>query len=336
MNQLDVNSTIGGDEICLVMLKIITENLDRALILYFDEFESPYKRQGKDAVIKLLAIIKKLYKEVSNLVIVLAVLKRLWSIIIETADEDLLLHLESNYELKPFSLNDVKMLIEKTMEIYWKDNDLYPPDDPLFPFNKKIIESIHNITRGNPRLSIKLSHEFFKKFTSDESDEYKFKELEEDLIPRDLSNQKVPSVFISYSREEDNIKHSYWVSNLAEQLSEDGVHILDSGEARPFTNIPSWMERSIENADFVLLICTKDYAQKANTMEKGEENENLILNSDLYYSLDERAQKKIICLLRSGNPIEATIQRNIKIYFASYVLRKRKLKRVLRILVKII
>ena len=36
LNQLGVNSIVEEDDICLAMIKIITENLDRALILYFD------------------------------------------------------------------------------------------------------------------------------------------------------------------------------------------------------------------------------------------------------------------------------------------------------------
>jgi len=306
LNQLDVNSIIKGDEACLCMIKIITENLDRALILYFDEFESPYNEEGRIAIIKLIAIIKKLHKEVNNLVIILAVLKGLWPKITETADEDLLSHLEFNYELKPFTLNDLRMLIEKTMENYWKDNKLYPPYDHLYPFNEKIIESIHNITRGNPRDSIKLSYEFVNNFILGESGTYTFKETEEEFIPRDLSIQKEPSVFISYSWEEDNNKHKHWVLNMAAQLEENGVHvILDKWDMRPYMSIPLWMERSIDNADFVLLICTNNYGRKANRRERGVGYEYAILNTELFYTLDENSKKKVMCLFRSGDPMEA-------------------------------
>jgi hypothetical protein len=50
---------VEEDDVCLAMIKIITENLDRVLILYFDELESPYRMHGEIAEQKLLEILKK-------------------------------------------------------------------------------------------------------------------------------------------------------------------------------------------------------------------------------------------------------------------------------------
>jgi len=60
LNELGINSVIEEDDICLAMIKIITENLDHVLILYFDELESPYRMHGEAAERKFLEILKRL------------------------------------------------------------------------------------------------------------------------------------------------------------------------------------------------------------------------------------------------------------------------------------
>ncbi|MHA2184988.1 MAG: hypothetical protein ACXAAI_08315, partial [Promethearchaeota archaeon] len=78
LNELGINSVVEEDDVCLALIKIITENLDGVLILYFDELESPYRMLGALAEQKLLEILKRLYNEVKGLVIIIAVLKEIW------------------------------------------------------------------------------------------------------------------------------------------------------------------------------------------------------------------------------------------------------------------
>ncbi|MFX1329889.1 MAG: hypothetical protein ACFE91_17295, partial [Promethearchaeota archaeon] len=73
LNELGINSVLEEDDVCLALIKIITENLDRVLILYFDELESPYRMLGESAEMKFLEILKRLYNEVKGLVITIAV-----------------------------------------------------------------------------------------------------------------------------------------------------------------------------------------------------------------------------------------------------------------------
>ncbi|MCK4779606.1 MAG: hypothetical protein KAT57_05435, partial [Candidatus Lokiarchaeota archaeon] len=89
LRELGINSVVEEDDVCLSLIKIITENLDRVLILYFDEIESPYRMLGEVAERKFLEIIKRLYNEVKGLVITIAVLKEIWPRIIEIADAPL-------------------------------------------------------------------------------------------------------------------------------------------------------------------------------------------------------------------------------------------------------
>ncbi len=168
LTELGISSVIEDDDICLAMIKIITDNLDRVLILYFDELESPYRMLGEAAERKFLEILKRLYNEVKGLVIVIAVLKEIWPRILEIADPPLRSRMEPEQELKPFSLNDLKIFFSKTMEVFWDENNLNPPLYPLFPLNEKLIEIIYEKTKGNPRNSIKLCRRFIDKIVMDE------------------------------------------------------------------------------------------------------------------------------------------------------------------------
>jgi len=168
LRELGINSVVEEDDVCLSLIKIITENLDRVLILYFDEIESPYRMLGEVAERKFLEIIKRLYNEVKGLVITIAVLKEIWPRIIEIADAPLRSRMEPEQELMPFSLNDLKIFFSKSMEAFWEDNNLNPPLYPLFPLNEKLIEMIYEKTKGNPRNSIKLCRRFIDKIVMEE------------------------------------------------------------------------------------------------------------------------------------------------------------------------
>ncbi|GAG58885.1 unnamed protein product, partial [marine sediment metagenome] len=168
LSELGINSVVEEDDVCLAMIKIITENLDRVLILYFDELESPYRMLGEVAERKFLEILKRLYNEVKGIVIIIAVLKEIWPRILEIADAPLRSRMEPEEELKPFSLNDLKIFFSKSMEAFWEDNNLNPPLYPLFPLNEKLIEIIYEKTQGNPRNSIKLCRRFIDKVVTEE------------------------------------------------------------------------------------------------------------------------------------------------------------------------
>ncbi|MHA1273337.1 MAG: hypothetical protein ACTSQP_13525 [Promethearchaeota archaeon] len=211
LDELGISSVVEEDDVCLALIKIITENLDRVLILYFDELESPYRMHGEVAERKFLEVLKRLYNEVKGLVIIIAVLKEVWPRILEIADAPLRSRMEPEQELKPFSLNDLKIFFSKTMEAFWEENNLEPPLYPLFPLNDKLIELIYEKTKGNPRNSIKLCRRFIEKVVMEEMtvDELlevgaeleataKAKEEEEEVIdfskPREVIRKKIEDI----------------------------------------------------------------------------------------------------------------------------------------------
>ncbi len=67
-------------------------------------------------------------------------------------------------------------------------------------------------------------------------------------------NVKVPRAFISYSW--DGEEHKQWVRDLATKLRRDGVDVmLDQWGAVPGDQLPEFMEHSLRENDFVLVVC---------------------------------------------------------------------------------
>ncbi len=207
LSELGINSVVEEDDVCLAMIKIITENLDRVLILYFDELESPYRMHGEIAEQKLLEILKRLYNEVKSLVIVVAVLKEIWPRVLEIADQPLRSRMEPEQELKPFSLNDLKIFFSKSMEAFWEDNNLNPPLYPLFPLNEKLIEMIFEKTQGNPRNSIKLCRRFIEKIVTDEMSVEELLEAGVDMVAT-ARPQTQEEEIIDFSKPREIIKRT--------------------------------------------------------------------------------------------------------------------------------
>jgi hypothetical protein len=96
-------------------------------------------------------------------------------------------------------------------------------------------------------------------------------------------------VFISYSHDSEG--HKGRVRSLVDRLIHDGVDcILDQYEPHPPAGWPQWMDQQLDDADFVLVICTEGYytkakAGKAATSSRGAKFESVLIMQDLY---DER------------------------------------------------
>ncbi|MFX1256929.1 MAG: hypothetical protein ACFFAN_03650 [Promethearchaeota archaeon] len=206
LNDLGINSVIEESDVCLAMIKIITENLDRVLILYFDELESPYRMHGEAAERKFLEILKRLYNEIKGLVINIVVLKEIWPRILEIADPPLRSRMEPEQELKPFSLNDLKIFFSKSMEAFWDESNLNPPLYPLFPLNEKLIEMIYEKTNGNPRNSIKLCRRFIDKVVMEEMSVEELMEAGVDLMATVKTPSELEEETIDFSKPREVIK----------------------------------------------------------------------------------------------------------------------------------
>tara|TARA_R110002074_G_scaffold94887_1_gene206997 strand:- start:77 stop:730 length:654 start_codon:yes stop_codon:yes gene_type:complete len=105
------------------------------------------------------------------------------------------------------------------------------------------------------------------------------------------------TVFISYSH--DSEEHKKWVRQLATSLVRNGIQvILDHWDLRAGEEIPRFVEESILESDRVLLICTEQYARKANQRSGGVGLEALVINSSLMRDL---GSTKFLVLVRQNS-----------------------------------
>jgi hypothetical protein len=180
LDELKIQSVIEQDDVCLAMIKLIADNLDKVMVLYFDEFESPYRTYGPEAEVKFLETIKRIYNEVKSVVIVAAILKDIWDRVLEVADEPFKSRMEPEVELNPFSFGDIKVWFGKSQEHFWEMNNLTPPMDPLFPLNENVLKVIYERTHGNPREIIKLTRVFIDKIINGD---LKIEEITDESVP---------------------------------------------------------------------------------------------------------------------------------------------------------
>jgi len=106
----------------------------------------------------------------------------------------------------------------------------------------------------------------------------------------------IPKVFISYSH--DSQKHKKWVLDLATRLRNTGVDaIIDQWELKPGDDLPHFMETHLADSDYVLMICTERYVEKANSGVGGVGYEKMIITSDLIKNIDSN---KVIPIIRQS------------------------------------
>ena len=108
---------------------------------------------------------------------------------------------------------------------------------------------------------------------------------------------RAPKVFVSYSH--DSSDHKAWVLKLASDLRAQGIDvILDRWDLVAGQDVSMFMQKGIEGADRVLMICSADYVQKAEAGRGGVGYERLIVTAEVVQSIDTI---KFIPILRANN-----------------------------------
>jgi len=103
-----------------------------------------------------------------------------------------------------------------------------------------------------------------------------------------------PRVFISYSH--DSAEHKKWVLDFASTLRNRGIDaVLDQWDLKPGDDLPHFMETQLESAQYVLMICSSRYVEKANAGEGGVGYEKMIMTSSLLSKIDN---SKVIPIIR--------------------------------------
>ncbi len=121
-----------------------------------------------------------------------------------------------------------------------------------------------------------------------------------------------PVVFISYSHDSD--EHKQWVHRLAARLCDHDVEvILDQSHLLPGDDVPTFMEDSFRNADYILCICTENYNYKANQGTGGVGYEKMIITQEL---IRKMTTNKFIPVIRN---VESEVKTPICLGSKNYV-----------------
>lgn len=109
-------------------------------------------------------------------------------------------------------------------------------------------------------------------------------------------NENPIKVFITYSWED--ITHKKWARQLADDLLAHGIDTtIDQYDIGPEKRLPQFMEESITNATYVLVICTPRYKQKSDDRDGGVGYESHLMAGEL---LTKKNEHKFIPILRRG------------------------------------
>ncbi len=107
---------------------------------------------------------------------------------------------------------------------------------------------------------------------------------------------EVTKVFISYAWESE--EHRAWVKALADRLLADGIEaIVDQYDLELGDRLPQFMEQSVRSSDYVLIVCTPVYKQKADARIGGVGYEGHIISGELFSGHNER---KFIPVIKEG------------------------------------
>lgn len=110
------------------------------------------------------------------------------------------------------------------------------------------------------------------------------------------------TAFISYSWDSDD--HKAWVRRFAGDLKARGITVwLDQFDLRLGGDVTRFMEQRVSGADYVILVCTEAFGEKANERRGGVGYEQAIVTSEILDS--SPTQGRFVCILRQGAPSRA-------------------------------
>ncbi len=100
--------------------------------------------------------------------------------------------------------------------------------------------------------------------------------------------------FLSYAWE--STSHNQWVADLATRLRTDGIEsILDQWALAPGDQLSRFMEDSVRESDFVLVVLSPKYKLRSDTRQGGVGYEGDIMTAEVFTGTSRR---KFIPLLR--------------------------------------
>lgn len=126
----------------------------------------------------------------------------------------------------------------------------------------------------------------------------------EDIQPYYSENAATPVVFVSYSW--TPMRNQETVFGLVSRLRQDGIRVIyDKEDLYPGQNINYFMEQALErnDVDNIIVVCNKDYAEKANNRQGGVGYEAGIIISEIKSApLQRRVIPVAVEMDVNGNP----------------------------------
>jgi len=156
IERLGVRTILDEDDVTLATLKLLTEGSEVPIVLFVDEMEGPFNTYGEEGERHFLEVLKRIYNESKNVVIIASCLSEVWYRIYNIADGPTRSRMEPPVELALFSRDDIAVFIKETMGKYWTRQNVDAPPDALFPFNESLIDEAFTDSKGVPREAIKF------------------------------------------------------------------------------------------------------------------------------------------------------------------------------------
>ncbi|MFX1265893.1 MAG: hypothetical protein ACFFH0_10975, partial [Promethearchaeota archaeon] len=104
---------------------------------------------------RFFEVLKRLYNECRNIVLVASSLTEIWDRIYALADGPTKSRMERPVHLQLFTREDVAEFIQETMKEFWNAQNIEAPPNPVFPFSQQDIDEIYGKSNGNPREAIR-------------------------------------------------------------------------------------------------------------------------------------------------------------------------------------
>jgi hypothetical protein len=155
IGRLGVRSILEEDDVTMATIKLLAEGSEVPILLFVDEMEAPYNTYGDAGELHFLEVLKRIYNESKNIVIVASCLTDIWDRIYNLTDGPMRSRMEFPVELAPFSQDDITAFVTESMIQYWQQQNVEPPPSPLFPFNESDIDDAFQHSNGIPREAIK-------------------------------------------------------------------------------------------------------------------------------------------------------------------------------------
>ncbi|MFO7836696.1 MAG: hypothetical protein R6V83_08575 [Candidatus Thorarchaeota archaeon] len=156
LEELGVRTVLEEDDVTVATLNLLMEGSERTIVFFIDETEGLYNTHGEEAERRFLEILKRIYNEGKNVVLVASCLTEVWDRIYEIADAPMQSRMEETVNLRPFTKDDLTSFVEKSMKQYWNEKNIDPPPNPIFPLDPDDIEESFNHSEGVPREAIKF------------------------------------------------------------------------------------------------------------------------------------------------------------------------------------